>query len=68
MNRASTTAIAMNANGIPVRPVTAYAVVITPAQTVIGAMEARMNARTDGTPIRSRASARVTVLSRAGTA
>src|SRR5712691_7642859 len=56
-NRARMTATARNATGMPVRPVTAYAVGITPAATVIGAMEARMKASTDGTPSRSLASA-----------
>src|SRR6266436_571169 len=51
------TATARKATGMPVRPVTAYAVGITPAATVIGAMEARMKASTDGTPSRSLASA-----------
>ena len=53
---------------MPVRPVTAYAVGITPAATVIGAMDARMNASTANMPSLSRASARDTVLARAGAA
>ncbi len=64
-NKARMTATARNATGMPVRPVTAYAVGITPAHTVIGAMLAQMNASTDGMPSRSRASARDTVPARA---
>src|SRR5712691_8185382 len=56
-NKARMTATARKATGMPVRPVTAYAVGITPAATVIGAMEVRMKASTDGTPSRSLASA-----------
>src|SRR5258706_12017805 len=39
---------------------------MTPAHTVIGAIDARMKASTDGTPSRSRASARDTGPGRAG--
>ena len=67
-NNARTTATAKNATGMPVRPVTAYAVGITPADTVIGAMDAKMNASTASMPSLSRASARDTVLARAGAA
>ena len=49
---------------MPVSPVIAYAVGITPAATVIGATPARTKASTAGTPSRSRASARDTVLCR----
>ena len=67
-NKARTTATTRNATGMPVRPVTAYAVGITPAATVIGAIDARMNASTANMPSLSRASARDTVLARAGAA
>lgn len=67
-NNARTTATTPNAAGMPVKPVTAYAVGITPAHTVIGAMDARMNASTASMPSLSLASARDTVLARAGTA
>src|ERR1700734_81880 len=49
---------------MPFRPVTAYAVGITPAHTVIAAIDASRNASTDQTPSRSLASARGTVLAR----
>ena len=67
-NKARTTATTPNATGMPVRPVTAYAVGITPAATVIGAIDARMNASTASMPSLSRASARDTVPARAGAA
>ena len=60
-NTARITATTMNAAGIPVSPVTAYAEVISPAATVSGATAARMNERTAGLPIRLRASDRDTV-------
>src|SRR5690349_9502560 len=53
---------------MPVRPVRAYAVGITPAATVIGAIDAKMNASTASMPSLSRASARDTVPARAGAA
>src|SRR5512142_3331580 len=65
-NNARTTATARKATGMPVSPVMAYAVGITPAATVIGAIDAKMNASTASTPSLSRASARDTVLARAG--
>ena len=55
------TAIAANAAGIPVSPVVAYAVGITPAATVSGATPASTKNSTAGTPSRSRASARDTL-------
>src|SRR5712691_4309661 len=55
------TATATNAAGIPVSPVVAYAVGITPAATVSGATPASTKNSTAGTPIRSRANARDTV-------
>ncbi|GEM_PF-2818927 len=61
-NTARTTAITRKAAGMPVSPVTAYAVGISPAATVSGATPAKMNASTAGTPSRSRASARDTAL------
>src|SRR5512142_2817851 len=67
-NNARTTATARKATGMPTRPVRAYAVGITPAATVIGAIDARMNASTASAPSLSRASARDTVLARAGAA
>ena len=60
-NTARTTPTTRNAAGIPVSPVAAYAVGITPAATVSGATPARMKYSTDGTPSRSRASAWDTV-------
>ena len=54
------TATSRNAAGMPVRPVVAYAVGITPAATVSGATPARTKNSTAGTPSRSRASARDT--------
>ena len=51
------TAITTNAAGIPVNPVVAYAVGITPAATVSGATPARTKNSTAGTPSRSLARA-----------
>ena len=51
-----------NAAGMPVSPVVAYAVGMTPAATVSGATPARTKNSTAGTPSRSRASARDTLL------
>ena len=59
-NTARITAIATNAAGMPVSPVVAYAVGITPAATVSGATPASTKNSTAGTPSRSRASARDT--------
>src|SRR5260221_7199892 len=59
-NTARTTATTRNAAGIPVSPVVAYAVGMTPAATVSGATPARTKNSTAGTPSRSRASARDT--------
>src|SRR5216684_5428243 len=56
------TATSTNAAGIPVSPVVAYAAGITPAATVSGATPARTKNSTAGTPSRSQASARDTVL------
>src|SRR6185437_7505178 len=66
-NKPRITAITRNAAGIPVSPVVAYALGITPAATVKGATPARMNASTAGIPSRSRASARDIALAEAGT-
>ena len=55
------TATSRNAAGMPVSPVVAYAVGITPAATVSGATPASTKNSTAGTPSRSRASARDTV-------
>ena len=60
-NKARITATAMNAAGMPVSPVVAYAVGMTPAATVSGATPARTKNSTAGTPSRSRASARDTL-------
>ncbi len=57
-NTARITAMTMNAAGMPVSPVVAYADGITPAATVSGATPARTKNSTAGTPSRSRASAR----------
>jgi hypothetical protein len=65
-NSARITAMTRNAAGIPVSPVVAYAVGITPAATVSGATPARTKNSTEGTPSRSRASARDTALGLAG--
>src|SRR5580704_19033288 len=54
---AKITATTRNAAGMPVKPVVAYAVGITPAATVSGATPASTNDSTAGTPRRSRASA-----------
>jgi hypothetical protein len=51
------TATTRNAAGMPVSPVAAYAVGMTPAATVSGATPARTKNSTAGTPSRSRASA-----------
>src|ERR1700733_4993016 len=59
------TAMTMNAAGIPVSPVAAYAVGMTPAATVSGATDAMMKLRTVITPSRSRASVRDTRRGRA---
>ena len=59
-NTARTTATTPNAAGIPVSPVVANAVGITPAATVSGAMPARTKNSTAGIPSRSRARARDT--------
>ena len=56
-NSAKITATTTNAAGMPVRPVVAYAVGMTPAATVSGATPARTNDSTAGMPSRSRASA-----------
>src|SRR5712691_9543196 len=56
-NNARITATTRNAAGMPVSPVVAYALGMTPAATVSGATPARMNASTAGMPSRSRASA-----------
>src|ERR1039458_3141096 len=56
------TAMTSNAAGMPVSPVVAYAVGMTPAATVSGATLARTKDSTAGTPSRSRASARDTLL------
>ena len=50
-----------NAAGMPVNPVVAYAVGMTPAATVSGATPARTKNSTAGTPSRSRARARDTL-------
>ncbi len=55
------TAITTNAAGMPVNPVVAYAVGITPAATVSGATPAMTKNRTEGTPSRSLARARDTL-------
>src|SRR6185437_703352 len=60
-NTAMITAMTMNAAGMPVSPVVAYAAGITPAATVSGATPARTKNKTAGTPSLSRASARDTV-------
>jgi hypothetical protein len=52
------TATSRKAAGMPVSPVVAYAVGMTPAATVSGATPARTKNSTAGTPSRSRASAR----------
>jgi hypothetical protein len=67
-NKASVTAMTMNAAGMPVSPVVAYALGMTPAATVSGATPARMKASTAGMPSRSRASALVIALGGAGAA
>ena len=59
-NRARMTAMARNAAGMPVNPVVANAVGMTPAATVRGATPARTKNKTAGTPSRSLASARDT--------
>ncbi len=59
-NRAKMTAMTRNAAGMPVSPVVAYAVGITPAATVSGATPASTKNSTAGTPSRSLASARET--------
>jgi hypothetical protein len=56
------TATSTNAAGMPVSPVVAYAVGITPAATVSGATPASTKNSTADTPSRSRASARDTAL------
>ncbi len=61
-NTPKTTAITTNAAGMAVNPVAAYAVGITPAATVNGATPASTKNSTEGTPSRSRAKARDTVL------
>ena len=61
-NTARITATPRNAAGMPVSPVTPYAVGISPADTVSGATPAKMNAPTASMPSRSRASARDTAL------
>ena len=55
------TAMTRNAAGMPVSPVVAYAVGMTPAATVSGATPARTKNSTAGTPSRSWASARDTL-------
>src|SRR5260221_13201880 len=65
-NKARVTAMTMNAAGMPVSPVVAYALGITPAATVSGATPARMKASTAGMPSRSRASALDIALGGAG--
>ena len=60
-NTARMTAITKKAAGMPVNPVVAYAVGMTPAATVSGATPARTKNRTAGTPSRSRARARDTL-------
>ena len=59
-NTARITATTTNAAGIPVSPVVANAVGITPAATVSGAIPASTKNSTAGTPSRSRARARDT--------
>src|SRR6266699_2571770 len=66
--RARVTAMTMNAAGMPVSPVVAYALGMTPAATVSGATPARMKASTAGMPSRSRASALDIALGGAGAA
>src|ERR1700735_5520994 len=56
------TAITRNAAGMPVSPVVAYALGMTPAATVSGATPARMKASMAGRRSRSRASALVIAL------
>ena len=56
-NSARITAMTRKAAGMPVSPVAAYALGISPAATVSGATPARMKASTAGTPSRSLASA-----------
>jgi len=56
------TAMTRNAAGMPVNPVVWYAVGMTPAATVSGATPAMTKNSTEGTPRRSRARARDTVL------
>src|SRR5579863_3751237 len=67
-NKARVTAMTMNAAGMPVSPVVAYALGMTPAATVSGATPARMKASTAGMPSRSRASALDIALGGAGAA
>src|SRR4249919_3044640 len=62
LNSIRIAAMMTNANGSPVTPVTAKPVVTTPATTVMGVVALSTKKATAGTPSRSRAKARETLL------